>query len=274
MRHHRFATLARCCAAAAALLCCGSASAHEFWMQAASPAAAGQGSVLLQLFVGEALQGDRVAWTRQHAAAFRLHSASGVRDLLPLVPAAGTEGDLRLRLPPEGVHVLAYESHPSEVTLDAVKFHEYLAQEGLSAIVRQRMAAGTASTPGRERFRRSAKLLLRVSGTGAAALRPTGQRMEVLPLDDPFAARPGAGLRFAVRYEGKPLPGVLLKGFHRQGAAAEQVQGVTDARGVVTLKLPRPGFWLLNAVHMVALPPGGAQDWDSFWGSLGFELGP
>jgi hypothetical protein len=243
-------------------------------MQALPAAPAPGAPVALQLFVGEALRGERVAWTTQHAAAFRLHGAQGARDLLPLVPTSGLRPELQLRLPGAGTHVLAYESHPSEVTLEPAAFHAYLAQEGLQAIVRQREAAGTAIQPGRERFRRSAKLLLRTGAAAAdgAALQPTGQRMDLVPLDDPLAAAAGSTLRFEARFEGRPLAGVLVKAFHRRAGELEVVQQAADSAGRVALALPHAGYWLLNAVHMVPLPPGGTADWDSFWGSLAFEL--
>jgi uncharacterized GH25 family protein len=159
------------------------------------------------------------------------------------------------------------------VVLAADKFHAYLHDEGMDWVIRRREAAGTAATPGRERFRRSAKALLRVGGrSDGASMRETGQRIEITPLEDPLARSAGATLRFQLRFNGQPCPGVLVKAWHKQGRQITTIRGTTDARGRFELTLPFAGPWMLNAVHMVAATGSPQVDWDSFWGSLSFEL--
>jgi hypothetical protein len=46
----------------------------------------------------------------------------------------------------------------------------------------------------------------------------------------------------------------------------------TDGRGRATLKLDRPGFWLVKAVHMIPAPADAGADWESFWASLTFAV--
>jgi hypothetical protein len=53
-----------------------------------------------------------------------------------------------------GTHLIAFDMHPSSITLPAEKFQTYLRDEGLEFIAKRREASGTAATPGRERFRR------------------------------------------------------------------------------------------------------------------------
>ena len=110
-----------------------------------------------------------------------------------------------------GTHLLTYESRPSQIVLSADKFHAYLHDEGLDAIIARREADGTAAKPGRERFRRSAKLLLRVGDRSddTYAVR-TQQMIEITPTTDPLSAVPGDPLRFKIRFDGKRPVGVLL----------------------------------------------------------------
>lgn len=247
--------------------------AHEFWIHA-NPFAPGLNRAThLTLHVGENFQGELVGVTAAHAASFKVHSRHGVEDLGKRIQRGTTLPALPLTLTREGTHVLAYESHPSEVVLEAEKFHEYLRMEGLEGIIRQREAAGTAGTPGRERFRRSAKALLRAGNKadGAFAIR-TGIRMEIIPQVNPLSARPGDALGFALSFDGKPLAGALLKAWHRGRAGPVVVSSRSNEQGHASVVLPHAGPWLLNVVHMIPIAGSSELDWDSFWGSLTFEL--
>ena len=250
-----------------------SALAHEFWIEPIPSAPAVAMPVQMTLRVGEFYTGELVAITTSHALSLHSLSAGKDDDLSARVPAGTLLPALRLSFATPGSHVLAYESHPSQVVLEAGKFHAYLHDEGLDWVVRQRESAGTAATPGRERFRRSAKALLKVGGqSDNASTRSTGQRMEILPLEDPLARAAGATLRFQLRFDGEPRPGVLVKAWHKLGRQVTTIRSTSDAQGRFELTLPFSGNWMLNAVHMVAATNSPEVDWDSFWGSLSFQL--
>ena len=250
-----------------------SAFAHEFWITASPFDPGVDAQTVMTLNVGEFFVGDRVGVTTSHAKSVRALSADKERDLIELVPGGSMLPSLTLSFPEPGSHVIAYESHPSQLELSADKFHAYLHDEGLDAIIRQREAAGTAATPGRERFRRSAKALLRVgAGLDDTSLRNTGMRLEITPESDPLAAAAGDVLRFVLTFEGRPRPGVLIKAWHRQGRQTTLIRTTTDARGGFSLALPFTGMWMLNAVHMVPATDSSEVDWDSYWGSLTFDL--
>jgi uncharacterized GH25 family protein len=250
-----------------------SAFAHEFWIDTSPPAPAAGAPVTMTLRVGEFYTGELVGITTAHAVSLRSLAADGDEDLTARVPASMLPA-LRLSFARPGGHVLAYESHPSQVALEAGKFHAYLHDEGLDWVVQRREAAGTAAKPGRERFRRSAKALLNVGGASdGASTRSTGQKIEILPLDDPLAAAPGAMLRFRLLFDGQARPGVLVKAWHKQGAQVTTIRATSDAQGRFDLVLPFAGNWMLNAVHMVPATGAPDVDWDSYWASLTFVLG-
>lgn len=260
---------------AATLLGGSSAFAHEFWIQATPfhPAAGQQMS--LTLHVGEYFTGELVGVTAQHAASVKLLSATGAADLMGKIPTDSMHQALRVTAVRPGTHILAYDSRPSEVVLSADKFHAYLHEEGLDEIIRQREAAGTALEPGRERFRRHAKSIFRVGGqSDRTSVVATGQRFELVPLTDPFARGEEGRLRMELRYEGKPLAGVLVKAWHKRGEQTTVLRTRSDQRGAVNFDLPYSGPWMLNAVHMVRVSGVPNIEWESLWSSLTFELPP
>jgi uncharacterized GH25 family protein len=248
------------------------ARAHEFWISPSTFSPARGSAFELSLFVGEFYTGELVGVTASHAASVRLFSAAGEQDLSSRFPRGQMLPSLRLTVASSGTHLLAYDSHPSEVVLSADKFHAYLHDEGLDAIITQRQTAGTAAKEGRERFRRHAKVLMRVDGkTDGTFGTRTGQRLEIVPLADPLRAGAGDRLDWQITFDQKPLEGVLVKAWHKEGSQVSVVRARTDARGQVRLTLPFAGSWLLNSVHMI---PGDSAsvDWESHWSSLTFDL--
>lgn len=255
------------------LVGCSSGWAHEFWLQPNpfAPAAGRQSEI--SLFVGEFFIGELVGVTTGHAASIKLVSAKGSEDLTSRAPAGSMLRSLAVSVGQPGAHVVAYDSQPSQVVLSADKFHAYLNEEGLGAVIRQRETSRTAATEGRERFRRYAKALLKVGGrSDATALVAVGQKLEIVPLTDPLQARAGDPLRFEVRLDALAQPGVLVKAWHRRGGQTVAIRATTDSTGRVLFELPFTGPWMLNAVHMVPITGNPDLDWDSFWSSLTFEL--
>ncbi|GAC1600941.1 MAG: hypothetical protein NVS3B2_03510 [Ramlibacter sp.] len=250
-----------------------SALAHEFWIEAVPSQPRVGAPVSMSLQVGEYFRGDLVGITSTHAISLRDLSATGINDLTGLVPAGSMLPALRLSFATAGSHVLAYESHPSQVVLRPDQFHAYLHDQGLDAINLQRDAAGTADTPGRERFRRSAKALLRVGGVSdGASTQKAGLRLEITPLEDPLAGAAGDTLHFSLLFEGRPQPGALVKAWHKLGSQTTTIRATTDAAGRFQFTLPFPGVWMIDTVHMIPATDSPDADWDSFWGSLTFDL--
>jgi hypothetical protein len=169
-----------------------------------------------------------------------------------------------------GLYVVAYDSRRSPVELAAEKFEGYLRQEGLEEISALRARRGQSGAAVKEVFSRCAKSLVVLPGGSRSGYdRVMGQRLELVPEKDPHALA-GGELQLRLLYEGKPLAGALVVGLQKDRPA--RPSGRSDARGRVRLKLDRPGFWLIKAVHMVPAPKDAGADWESFWASLTFEL--
>ena len=198
---------------------------------------------------------------------------------MPLLRSLAPVGELRLPLSTPGVHMLVYDSQPRSLELSADKFHAYLHDEGLDFIKELREETGTADTPGRERFRRHIKTLIQVgpkSSTNTVtdttfAIR-TGQRLEILPLNNPLTMKVGSALNIQVLFEGQPLAGALVKAWHKKAGQTLLIRSTTSSAGKVSFNLPYRGAWMVSVVHMLPARDTPEVDWDSLWGNLSFSV--
>jgi hypothetical protein len=249
------------------------AAAHEFWLWADPFAGAAGGLSRLTLNVGEYFTGEAIPFGAMQTAAIRHYAAGISANLRDRIPADALLPDLPIRLAQAGTHLIAYDSQPTGITLPADKFHAYLHDEGLDGIIRRREATGRAQTPGRERYRRHVKALLNAGGrTDPAYAVSTGQRLEIVPLADPYAGAAGDALGFRLLFDGKPLAGALAKAWHKRGGQTLIIRARTGPDGKVEFDLPYAGPWMVSVVHMIPVTGSAEVDWDSFWGNLTFEL--
>ncbi len=264
---------------------CGPAQclqAHEFWFTPiASPRAVGD-TVNLRLEVGEFFTGEAAGFSIGSTQTLRHYPArQPAQDLRPFLPADAPEAEVALALDTPGTHLLAYDSTPQHITLEADKFHAYLHDEGLDFVKTQREQAGTAQLPARERYRRHIKTLIAVGPAPQAvqALDPTyalhaGQRLELTPVHNPLALSPGDALAVKILFDKQPLAGALVKAWHKHNGQLVMIRATTSAEGEVAFNLPYAGDWMVSVVHMIPAVDGEEEgvDWDSFWGNLTFHL--
>jgi uncharacterized GH25 family protein len=258
--------------ALALLLLPPAAAAHDYWLQPEVFFPAVGAPVAVRLHVGEGLVSEAERpFQKKATLGFRLLSARAPVDLA----AGAREGDkpvARVTFPAAGTYLLAMERAPQSIEMEAKKFNDYLAEEGLDAILAQRRKLGEDKLPGRERYRRYLKVLVQAGGRGDDTWkRAAGQRLEIVPLADPLAAKPGAALPLRVLFDGKPLAGVKVFAHRRAGGKTVTQAGLTSAKGEVTFKLDGAGVWLVRLVHMRRAADKDA-DWESFWGALTFAV--
>jgi uncharacterized GH25 family protein len=253
--------------------------AHEFWFTPVQNPIPLQSSVDLALEVGQYFEGDLVGFSAPAATAFGHYTKAGREDLLPRLPKDTPVGSLQLPMTTAGMHLLAYDSQPRMLELPAEKFHAYLHDEGLDFIKVLRDATGTAATPGRERYRRNVKTLIQVGPRARTNTTPdmtyaahTGQRLELVPLNNPLTMKPGEALGIQVLFDGQPLAGALLKAWHKRTGQTLLIRSTTSSDGKVTFNLPYRGGWMVSVVHMLPATDVQNIDWDSWWGNLSFSL--
>src|SRR4051812_3257250 len=111
--------------ALAAALFATAAAAHEFWLMPDRFAAPVGTSVRLRMSVGEQFAGDQVGFDKTFVAGVHHYSSGGDADLAAAIPMAPI-GDFPIALRAPGAHLIAIDSHPSQIELEAGRFHAYL----------------------------------------------------------------------------------------------------------------------------------------------------
>jgi hypothetical protein len=262
-------------AASLLLTCAASGAAHDFWIEPSAPRAAPGALLEIRLRVGEHFVGDLVARNEKRIVRFVARDAALTERAVLGIDGESPAGLLRLERP--GLHVLGYQSHATAIELEAAKFEQYLAEEGLERVIEERRARGESARSGREAYARCAKALLVAQGEQELAPAdwkgfdvPLGLALELVPLANPCSPAPGAELDLRLVWQGKPLAGALV-GCLAQADPQHELRVRSDEEGRVRFKLARGGAQLVHAVHMVRAAPGADRDWESHWASLTFE---
>ena len=243
--------------------------AHDFWIEPSSFRPAVGSELAVSLRVGDHFRGEPVPRADPRIVKFVLASAAGEEPIGGL-PATDPAGFVRVASP--GLLMIGYRSSWSAITLDPEKFEKYLADEGLDAVLKTRAARQERGKPGNEVYSRCAKSLIAGNGSGERGFdRVLGLTLELVAESNPLKLSAGQTMRLRLLYEGRPLPGALVKTI-----ALEDPDNTASARtgrdGRVSFRLPRKGVWLAKVVHMVPAPGETGADWESLWASLTFEI--
>jgi uncharacterized GH25 family protein len=247
-------------------------AAHDYWIEPDDFSPPVGKAVAVRVFVGDRFksEGER-PFQKKPTVSLRLVSSGKTIDLA----AAAQEGKTPMTdiiCPQKGNYWVALERAPVAITLAADKFNRYLEDEGLAAIVAERRRTKEEGKPGRERYARSLKCLLRAGeASDETWKRILGHRLEIVPLADPHAA-PGGMLKVRLLFEGKPLPNATLFALCKDGKKVTQQRRTTTVDGSTEVRLAGKGTWLLRLVHMRRCTSRADADWESFWTSLTFEL--
>lgn len=112
----------------------------------------------------------------------------------------------------------------------------------------------------------SVESVKRVDAWGDALAQPLGRDLEIVPLRNPLAMKPGDKLKVGVYRDGKPAAGVPVAYFGHP-------RGVTGSDGVVNVRLQSGGYQLIQASIDLPLDDGKA-DKAVHATALVFELRP
>jgi len=253
----------------AALAMTERSSAHDLWIEPSAYTPPPGRIVGVRLRVGQDFIGDPVA--RDPALIERFISVTPAATA-PVPGQDGADPAGLIRPTANGLVIVAYSSKPFPIVLPPEKFAQYLQDEGLDGVARERERLGQTAQPARELFSRCAKSLI-LSGTPGAGDgdRELGMPLELVAARSPYTLHAGDVLDVRLLYEGRPLPGALVVAVNRRYPDVA-VRLRTGRDGHVRLPLAAGGAWLVKAVHMIAAPKDTGADWRSFWASLTFEL--
>jgi len=244
------------------------AAAHDMWIEPSTFVPVPGDIVPLRLRVGQKLLGDPLPRDPQLMKDFVIEEGAGKgKARKPVVGRDGSDPAGFVR-PTAGLAVVGYQSHPSVVDMPADKFNQYLAEEGLDAIVAERTRQHLTGSGARDLFTRCAKALLYTGAGRGAQDRQLGFALELVAEKNPYETNGEVPIRLT--YENRPLTGALVVAINRL-RPDDRLTARTDVAGRVHFRFTPDGLWLVKAVHMVAAADKSKADWASYWASLTFQ---
>lgn len=171
-----------------------------------------------------------------------------------------------------GIYIVAVQTEPRLITLEADDFNHYLISDGLPHIYNLRRKEGTLNTLGRERYSKSPKALVQVGNSNSGdPCRVLGLPLEIVPLRNPIALHRGDTLQVRVLFQNKPLSGANL-GWDLPGDG-EQPSGTvrTDDKGEAFVPISQIGLMTIRLTHMTR-PKHADYEWESFWTTFTFRI--
>ncbi len=258
-----------------ALLGVGSASAHDLWVQPRTFWLAGGGTVPVSILVGHGkdrenwgVRGDRILLLRSIAPDGR------AADLKPLIRPGSALPAIALPFAQPGTHLLVMQSSNASSDLPAARFNDFLKEEGLTPAIVHRQRTGAAARPGRELYSRRAKALVQIGNADprakSFATNRLGLTLEIVPERNPYTLPAGERLPVRVFYEGRPLPGALVKLTNLDADAKPIAMQRTDPSGRARFTVPRQGKWLINVVWTKPMAGNPRADFQTTFSSLSF----
>lgn len=263
-------------ALALALALAAPAQAHDFWLQPRRFQVPAGAPVPVTVEVGHGRDNDRWGGTATRLVRLDATGPAGVVDLRAAFVEGDGPFDLLPRFTAPGTYVVAMHTTHALSDLPALRFNDYAKLEGVTPILDARARAGTTNRPGREIYSRRAKTIVQ-SGPPARArhvTRPVGLSLEIVPERDPYALGRDRALPVHVVFEGRRLPGALVKLTDLSRDAEPVAQARTDARGRAVFRVPPQGDWLLNVVWSKPLAGDPRGDFDTTFSSLTFGYLP
>lgn len=250
-----------------------SAWAHEFWLMPQRFLVKVGELVKVSIQVGEHFTNEGTDVKRDRIDRFLHYFQSSQEDVSNQVQE-GSDGGVSVRFQTEGTHLLSYRSNNKFIELAADKFNAYLKEDGLEPVLEQRRKSGQINKPGRELYSRCVKSLLQAGKKPDNTYqRSTGDRLELLPKQNPYALPDNAPLIIQVVFDQQPLQQALVRVWNRHEGKVVVDTLRSDLQGSIHFPLRRQGTWMVSVVQMIPYPDSKTADWQSFWGNLtfGFE---
>ena len=271
------------------------AEAHDFWLVPNAFRNAPGEQIVIRGQTSSRFPTSESAVATDRVASARLLGASSEERIVDL-STSGTSLVLRHRPTTPGQRVIAVQLHPRSIRESAASFRRYLELEGapeaLARVDREGLLRGRDSVT--RRYAKYAKTLVDIGTEGPRAFsRAAAHPLEFMPESDPSRLRVGDTLRARLMYRGQPLAGIRVHAdvvdsagampaaaagaaqpaAGRGGASAPTptVDYVTDANGMVSVRMARSGLWNIRTIHVVQADAGSGADWDTHWATLVFS---
>jgi uncharacterized GH25 family protein len=202
----------------------------------------------------------------------RLLSQAGTANLENIV-ANQRNTTATVAIPGEGLGIITARTLPTFLELPPDRFKSYLEHENLTSTLKWREEHKEANAPGRERYSKYVKSIIKAGKSDGRYKNPTGLTIEIIPEADPYSVKPGGTLPVQVLLRGKAAVDVAVESaWLENGKAKMEVFGRTDANGRIRIPVKAAGPHRLHAIVMERCAEPKVADWESFWASLTFEV--
>ncbi|MGE0440105.1 MAG: DUF4198 domain-containing protein [Gemmatimonadales bacterium] len=187
--------------------------------------------------------------------------------------ATGDTSRVTFRAGAGGTYVMGVSTKANNIELDAADFNEYLKEDGIPDEIARRAQAGETNADAKERYAKHVKTIVQVGDTPSEGFATAlGYPAEIVPVDNPYAARRGGSLRFRLLVDGKAVPNqYLIYGARTANGGKVADQGLrSNAEGIVTIPVSSPGVWFAKFINMRRVNGPDGVTHVSQWASLTF----
>ena len=247
------------------------AQAHEFWLHPNKFVYEIGEKAEVRLLVGESFTGEAWDLTRHKIENLTLYNKAGKQDLTAIANRA-QNSTIEYLLNQQGTQVFTLESNQAFIELEAEKFNEYLKEDGLDYIIKEREKTNTTDKDAKELYSRYAKVIVQVGkGTDDTYKRRTGMLLKIVPDANPYDITSGDYLGCVVFYQGKPLAHTLMKVWSHVGNRIFLQNIYTEDDGSIKFPISNKGPWMVSTVKMIKSEKP-EVDYESMWASLVFKI--
>jgi uncharacterized GH25 family protein len=248
-------------------------SSHEFWLQPDKFIYNYADIVNVNFMVGENFDGSN--WSGNNEKIQSLYFYYGdVKDNLSDGLSEEKGDSLVFRLCHEGTAMLAFNSVNSYIEIDAPKFNEYLAEDGLNNAISYRNEHNETDSMGREYYQRSVKTIIQAGGKKDNTYKQeTDLPVDIIPLQNPYALKTGDSLAVKILFKKIPLTNYKVRLWHKNSGDLSALNLMSNNKGEIKFALTTAGRWMVSTVTMEPAENDDKADWQSYWGSCtwGYE---
>ena len=244
---------------------------HEFWLEPFTFKVKPGEAVTIKYAVGENFTGEDWDLSNHEVVRVALHERQGIQDLTSKAPdKKGVKQKVILTNP--GTKLIAMQSNAAFIQLNGPKFNAYLEEDGLENVLAWRKANHQDTVTARELYSRYAKLLVQAGDQPDDTWKKVvGHKIEIVPLQNPSALKPGDYLSVKILFEGKAMPHTMVKVWGHVGNKIFLQNTYTENDGTVKFPISASGPWMVSTVRMEKSKDPKA-DWESSWASLVFNV--
>lgn len=202
---------------------------------------------------------------------FELINENGISDL-SATTKNGTLPVVNYKVDFEGLGLFHMERDYARHVMTTDKFLEYLKEDHIENI---NVKNEPAKKLQRERYTRYIKALVQSGNNNRDTLYKTitGQKFEIVLLQNPYTLRNSNLLKVQLFFMGKPLANKVLTARNRKGNLPSiAITSRTNANGICSFKITRGGDWFIHGTHMIPCPDKVDSDWESFWATYSFGI--